>query len=436
MEEDMKHCTALLKLLLGFYVLFLTPAFAQIQSDQFNTGSLSSFWRYINPLGDATQDFTGTQARFTVPGILSHDAIQFGQNNSPRLVQEIATPGNDFGNLEVFAKFDATMNAAYQMVGVQVIQDASNYVRCELFSDGVDIYPLLWAFGNDGSPNPPNPVVGSPLPTGSNAPLFIRVRRVDTVFTLYWSTSPGGGWTQGATINHTMNADSVGVYCGNSDGTTPGTSAPAFTGLVDYFTTVDPAPVQLASFTATVANRNRVQLNWMTISETNNYGFYVQKSLNETSFERIAGSFQPGHGTTVQPHNYTFTDESEAGNWYYRLEQIDLDNTKHFSDPIHANVLTAVVSTKGLPIEFALQQNYPNPFNPTTQIRFDVPQESRVRLEVFSLIGQKVATVFDGIKSAGTHEVPFDATNMTSGVYVYTLTANNVTFTRKMVLMK
>ncbi len=89
-----------------------------------------------------------------------------------------------------------------------------------------------------------------------------------------------------------------------------------------------------------------------------------------------------------------------------------------------------------LPAEFSLSQNYPNPFNPSTVISFNLSVASDVKLEVFNLLGQNVATLFEGHVGAGTHNTTWDATSMSSGVYFYRLTANDLVDTKKMLLLK
>ncbi len=90
----------------------------------------------------------------------------------------------------------------------------------------------------------------------------------------------------------------------------------------------------------------------------------------------------------------------------------------------------------GLPDEFGLAQNYPNPFNPVTTIEYYLPRASKVRLEVFNVLGQSVVKLVDGRRSAGRHLVDFNASGKPSGIYFYRLTHGEGTETRKMTLVK
>ena len=96
----------------------------------------------------------------------------------------------------------------------------------------------------------------------------------------------------------------------------------------------DPLPIQLWYFTATVIADRQVKLEWGTLSEENNYGFFAQKSQSETTgFTDIPNSFVAGHGTTTQPHEYSWIDTSTSpGQWYYRLKQADFDGTPLYTD--------------------------------------------------------------------------------------------------------
>jgi hypothetical protein len=89
-----------------------------------------------------------------------------------------------------------------------------------------------------------------------------------------------------------------------------------------------------------------------------------------------------------------------------------------------------------VPEHYALEQNYPNPFNPSTVIRYALPENTKVTLIVYDILGNKVAELVNGNIAAGIHEVAFDASNLTSGIYFYRLTAGSYTQINKMILLK
>lgn len=89
-----------------------------------------------------------------------------------------------------------------------------------------------------------------------------------------------------------------------------------------------------------------------------------------------------------------------------------------------------------LPSQLALDQNYPNPFNPTTTIQYALPEAGNVRLDVFNVLGQRVATLINGEQTAGFHNLQFDGSRLSSGVYLYRLQSGNQVITRKMLLVK
>ena len=94
------------------------------------------------------------------------------------------------------------------------------------------------------------------------------------------------------------------------------------------------------------------------------------------------------------------------------------------------------LSGNSIPKEYTLEQNYPNPFNPTTQIGYSVPKNGHVSLKVYNTLGQEVATLFSGVQNVGRYVVGFNASILASGVYLYRLQSENVTLTKKLVLMK
>jgi hypothetical protein len=103
---------------------------------------------------------------------------------------------------------------------------------------------------------------------------------------------------------------------------------------------------------------------------------------------------------------------------------------------INPGIASSNPATPELPVVVSLEQNYPNPFNPSTQIRYELPQSADVRLDVFNIQGQRVATLVNQTQHAGVHTLTFDASALSSGVYVYRLQTGNTVLTRKMTLIK
>jgi hypothetical protein len=93
-------------------------------------------------------------------------------------------------------------------------------------------------------------------------------------------------------------------------------------------------------------------------------------------------------------------------------------------------------SIEAAPAAYKLNQNYPNPFNPSTSISFSVPNDGHVSLSIYDVLGNEVAVLEDGFKSAGTYSYSFDASDLTSGIYVYTIRSSTFVETKKMLLIK
>jgi hypothetical protein len=112
--------------------------------------------------------------------------------------------------------------------------------------------------------------------------------------------------------------------------------------------------------------------------------------------------------------------------------------TVYQSETINYNDLTAtgVENENSLPEGFSLQQNYPNPFNPSTSIKFSIPESGLTTLKVYNILGNEVTTLISGELKAGTFTETFDASDLPSGVYFYTLKSNNFYETKKMMLLK
>ncbi len=186
-------------------------------------------------------------------------------------------------------------------------------------------------------------------------------------------------------------------------------------------------PVELTSFTGNVNNFGQVVLNWQTASELNNQGFEIERRTESSEFRTIA--FVEGAGTITETRNYSYIDKTaDQGINYYRLKQVDFNGTYAYSDEVEVDVTG--------PLTFELAQNYPNPFNPTTNIKFSIPESGNVKLSVYNLVGEEVAVLVNGFRQAGTFEVTFDASNLSTGVYLYKLQSANSVQTMKMMLLK
>lgn len=202
--------------------------------------------------------------------------------------------------------------------------------------------------------------------------------------------------------------------------------------------TVIALPVQLTSFTGTVISATDVRLDWKTLSEVNNYGFYVERRMaGQQDFVELSGSFVAGHGTTNVPCEYSYTDHTASnGVLYYRVKQVDLDGSFHYSDAIEVQSVTSASGSGSMPPRFSLSQNYPNPFNPSTSIEFTLPEASPVTLTIIDNLGREVATLVRENLSMGTYTTKWDAVNFPSGAYYYRLRAGDAVATKRLLLIK
>jgi hypothetical protein len=209
-------------------------------------------------------------------------------------------------------------------------------------------------------------------------------------------------------------------------------------GAYEYLFGTDPLPVELTTFTASVAGTS-VNLNWQTATEVNNYGFEIQKSTHplipsrEGKVQSDRGVFETigfveGHGNSNSPKEYSFIDDSVIRNVSYRLKQIDIDGAFEYSEIVEVKLET--------PTEYKLTQNYPNPFNPSTTISFALPQQANVKLIVYNSLGEEVAELVNRELNAGIQSVNFDGSNLSSGLYFYTISAGNFADVKKMLLLK
>ena len=202
------------------------------------------------------------------------------------------------------------------------------------------------------------------------------------------------------------------------------------------FTFTQLNPAELASFDGAMQT-DRVVLNWSTVSQTNNAGWRVMRSVDGETFEAV-GNFVQGAGTADALMNYSFEDTNLPGveKVFYRLEQVDLDGSISQS-----NVIEVLLGARmPLPTEFAVNV-YPNPFNPSTTISYELPESAPVSVVIYDVLGQQVRHLISQFNSAGRYSVQWDARDnqgrgVASGVYIAKVDAGTTTLSQKMLLLK
>ncbi len=185
-------------------------------------------------------------------------------------------------------------------------------------------------------------------------------------------------------------------------------------------------PVELARFTASTSGES-VDLRWSTTSEENNAGFDVERSTDGETFTAIG--FEPGVGTTEEAQSYRFVDRDApfATTLFYRLRQVDTDGTFEYSPVVEVEVTPSAVAL--LPVA-------PNPVSASARLRYELPEATAVRLQVFDLLGRRVATLADGEKPAGRHEVSWQSAGLASGTYFVRLQAGSTAQTQMLRLVR
>lgn len=192
--------------------------------------------------------------------------------------------------------------------------------------------------------------------------------------------------------------------------------------------------VYVSSFT-THASLDSVVLSWNTLYEENTRGFnLLRKAPSENGFSTLTSSLvgktQHVPGINESAKEYFFVDSKleGAGTYSYKLQAINNDGSTSDLTTIQVNVEA--------PSEYALYQNYPNPFNPSTTITFDLNRTSIVTLDIYNVLGQKVAVWNYGAMNPGRYNEVINMSRYASGVYFYRLVAENFVQTKKLMLMK
>ncbi|MGE5497916.1 MAG: FlgD immunoglobulin-like domain containing protein, partial [Syntrophothermus sp.] len=200
-----------------------------------------------------------------------------------------------------------------------------------------------------------------------------------------------------------------------------------------YGITTGALPVEMSSLSAAVKDFKAV-LNWETATEVSNYGFEIERSeVNgkpNAVPEYVKAGFVNGSGNSNSKKSYTFTDQAvSAGSYLYRIKQVDINGTYKYYGPVSVNIES--------PDELVLFQNSPNPFNPVTAISYNLPKQENVTLKIYDQLGRLVITLTDEVKQAGSHVTYWNGRDshgniVSSGVYLYRLTAGEYSQARKM----
>jgi hypothetical protein len=182
-----------------------------------------------------------------------------------------------------------------------------------------------------------------------------------------------------------------------------------------------------------------VILNWETATEINTSRFDIERrSISSLGAWNNIG-FIKANSMSYSPKHYSYIEKNiPPGQYLYRLKMNYNDGSYEYSSSVEAVI--------NPPLSYILSQNYPNPFNPYTTINYSLPFDSDVRLEIFNVIGEKVACLVNEFKKAGIYNQEFNAMgagmNFPSGIYFYRITAvkNNggsmISITKKMLLIK
>ncbi len=166
-----------------------------------------------------------------------------------------------------------------------------------------------------------------------------------------------------------------------------------------------------------------------------------RESFFYPSVPSIIGNYEPVLHAHCTPFDFEVVSISKNDSFKVMLEFLDFIKRTDFllrvSDYWNLQPLLSV-EDPSLPKDFRLDQNYPNPFNPTTKIKFVIPSgvEGLNTIKVYDLLGSEVATLVNKPLAPGTYEVEFNASNLSSGVYFYSLTSGNFTATKKLILLK
>ena len=412
----------------------LTPGGTIIISDQITDqiaefDTLGVFVRTL--FGGSLDTLDNCRGNTLSPGLNSVMACIGGGTNQDAIAEFDLSTGNFIGNF-------ITPNTTFMDSPFDIIFRASDCLVSASSSNDITRYDLSGNHLGDFVPSISFPeqlyetASGNVLAAGFSSPSGLYIYDSNGTQLNYFNAVTGLRGVYQLGNGNYMVTSGTGVHI--LDGTSGNLISTPVSGVSGRFISdFDPdiLPVELTSFSAKTTESG-ITLSWQTATETNNSGFSIERGLNKNNFETIG--FVTGFGTTSETQNYSFVDNNVAvGTYYYRLKQIDFDGSFEYSGTIEVDFTG--------PTKFSLLQNYPNPFNPTTTLQFTLPADASVMLNVYNLVGEKVAEVINEELAAGLHKIQFNGENLSSGLYLYKLNVfgkdgSNYSAVKKMTLLK
>jgi len=318
---------------------------------------------------------------------------------------------------------DYYLRGRYVSLDGTIIGDWSTTIHFRTAQQGAPAPPVVVYPGTSGVP------LSFTLNWTSFSGWVLRVRVVDAIGNIAFNQTSGNG-------SITVSGLTCGTsYVGQVRWESPdGSVTDDWSQSVSFSTiscTVTIGQVQLISPAndATGINYAPATLSWNLVSNATEYEYQV--ALNSDFSSLIKSGIVSGTSVSVQlaqATTYYWTVRGKNGTNYGVWSSIRNFLTK--------GSITGIGDGKEMPKEFSLSQNYPNPFNPTTVIRYSILSTSLVTLKIYDVLGREIATLLNEEKPAGKYEVNFDASRLSSGLYIYRITAGNFVDTKKMILMK
>ena len=171
------------------------------------------------------------------------------------------------------------------------------------------------------------------------------------------------------------------------------------------------------------------RLEWRPASAANSYRVQLSTTFDFTTIVRDSSG--------VTDTSIALPPLAQLTIYFWRVSSTNAIGTSPWSDIWRfRTIITSVEQASGIPTEFALKQNYPNPFNPVTTIAFSVPEQVKVSLRVYDVLGREVEILLDDVVAPGEYRATFDGSKYASGMYIYRLVAGNYVQSHKMQLVK